>query len=95
MAKLIDADVLKYAKFHDVTDWTPTEETSYQRGWNGAIDAIMRNAPIVDVVPVVRCKDCVFFHRYGFKLEYTECRRSDCHATEDGYCCWAERREDE
>lgn len=48
----------------------------------------------VDAVEVVRCKDCVFFHRYGFKLEYTECRRSDCHATEDGYCCWAERRED-
>lgn len=47
-----------------------------------------------DAVEVVRCKDCVFFHRYGFKLEYTECRRSDCHATEDGYCCWAERRED-
>lgn len=50
--------------------------------------------PTVDAVEVVRCKDCVFFHRYGFKLEYTECRRSDCHATEDGYCCWAERRED-
>lgn len=46
--RLIDADVLKYIKFHGVTDWTPTEETSYQRGWNGAIDAIMRNAPTVD-----------------------------------------------
>ena len=48
MPRLIDADVLKYAKFHGVTDWTPTEETSYQRGWNDAIDAIMRNAPTVE-----------------------------------------------
>lgn len=46
--RLIDADVLEYVKFHSVTDWTPTEETSYQRGWNGAIDAIMRNAPTVE-----------------------------------------------
>lgn len=47
-----------------------------------------------DLVLVVRCKDCVFFRRYGFKLEHT-CARFDCHAPKDGYCCWAERREDE
>lgn len=46
--RLIDADVLKYVKFNGVTDWTPTEENSYRRGWNGAIDAIMRNAPTVE-----------------------------------------------
>ena len=44
---------------------------------------------------VVRCKDCRFFHRYGFKLEYAECVNFDFYdTTEDGYCCWAERRED-
>lgn len=55
----------------------------------------LRYVPTVDAVEVIRCKDCVFFHRYGFKLEYTECRRFDCHAPKDGYCCWAERKEDE
>lgn len=50
----------------------------------------------VDAVEVVRCKDCRFFHRYGFKLEYAECVNFDFYdTTEDGYCCWAERREDE
>lgn len=42
---------------------------------------------------VVRCKDCRFFHKYGFKLEYTECTHFDCDVTEDGYCWWGERRE--
>lgn len=59
-----------------------------------AIRALKEQAR-VDAVEVIRCKDCVFFHRYGFKLEYTECARFDCDTTEDGYCCWAERREDE
>lgn len=52
-------------------------------------------APTIDAVEVVRCKDCRFFHRYGFKLEYAECVNFDFYdTTEDGYCCWAERRED-
>ena len=55
----------------------------------------IESAPTIDAVPVVRCKDCRFFHRYGFKLEYAECVNFDFYDTmEDGYCCWAERRED-
>ena len=33
------------------------ENPAYADGWNSAIDIIM-NAPAVDAVPVVRCKDC-------------------------------------
>lgn len=78
--RLIDADLLK-GQMESVCMGIMAGTDSY--------------GPTVDAVEVIRCKDCVFFHRYGFKLEYTECRRSDCHATEDGYCCWAERREDD
>lgn len=94
--RLIDADVLKYVKFHGVTDWIPIEETSYQRGWNGAINAIMRNAPTVDAVEVVRCKDC----RWGKET----CGNIECSADlnlpseyhgHEWFCPNGERRKDE
>ena len=77
----IDADVLKYVKFHGVTDWTPTEETSYQRGWNDAIDAIMRNAPTVEPK-----------HGYWYVSDhdgYFQCSECDsyAHETELGNYC--------
>ena len=55
----------------------------YEKGWNDRDNEI------------VRCKDCKFFRRYGFRLEYADCIKFDFYdTTEDGYCCWAERRED-
>lgn len=41
-----------------------------------------------EYVKVVHCKDCVNFHKYGFKLEYTECKHFDCDVCEDGFCAW-------
>lgn len=56
---------LEDAKFQDpsYTNVTPIGATkprieAYQRGWNDAIDAIIAEAPAVDVVEVVRCRDC-------------------------------------
>lgn len=34
------------------------EGAAYRQGWNDAIDAIMENESSVDVVEIVRCKDC-------------------------------------
>lgn len=87
MARLIDADTIFDGKLLMV------RAEAYD-----AVHAVIEkinNAPTVDAVPVVRCKDCQFFHKYGFKLEYTECTHFDCDVTEDGYCWWGERREDE
>lgn len=52
--------------------------------------------PIINknLVEVVRCKDCRYFHKYGFKLEYTECLHFDCHVSEDGYCAWGEKMDE-
>lgn len=97
--RLIDADVLEYVKFHSVTDWTPTEETFYQRGWNGAIDAIMRNVPTVDAVEVVRCKDCKWWktnyswngneHKICVKEPFEPLRNAE------DFCSRGERKEDD
>lgn len=62
MRRLIDADELGKVKFHPLpyTHIVPNGENaqSYERGWNDAIDAIIENAPTVDAVHAVRCKDC-------------------------------------
>ena len=111
MKRLIDANELKEHLFvgadydkaiNDGIDKTEEEVFAFKCGWNDALKSVMQFAPTVEVVAksettteVVRCKDCRFFHRYGFKLEYAECVNFDFYdTTEDGYCCWAERRED-
>ena len=95
MEKLISTDALEGGKFRSIEDWAPIEASSWQRGWNDAIDAIISNVSTVDAPEVVRCKDCKFFRRYGFRLEYADCIKFDFYyTTEDGYCAWGERRED-
>lgn len=46
--RLIDADALDERKFIGVATWTPTEATSWQRGWNDAIQTIMECQPTVE-----------------------------------------------
>lgn len=51
-------------------------------------------SPIMDYVPVVRCKDCKHcYEYYGVLL----CKRRDaCYGVNDDFfCAWGERREDE
>ena len=61
--------------------------------WHNVMECIDKQ-PTVDAVEVVRCKDCKFFRRYGFRLEYAECINFDFYdTTEDGYCAWGERKE--
>ena len=48
----------------------------------------------IEIFEVVRCKNCRYFNKYGFKLEYTECTHFDCDVSEDGYCAWGETRDE-
>lgn len=88
MEKLIDTDALEGGKFHGVESWTPIEASSWQRGWNDAIDAIISNVSTVDAPEVVRCKDCMY--RYGNVCDY-----SAVYVRPHGYCQWGRRKEDE
>lgn len=56
MARLIDAEALGINKAKREIFNDP----KYADGWNSAIEVI-NNAPTVDAVPVVRCKDCWFY----------------------------------
>lgn len=46
---------------------------------------IIWNAPTVDAVPVIRCKDCI---KKGICINYRYAQ------DEEGFCAWAERKEE-
>ena len=84
--RLIDADAL----LNNYKGNILTAQTDYAQGARNIIDDI-RNAPTIDAIPVVRCKNCVY------------CDKRTCYlwgeigirVSEDGYCSYGERYENE
>lgn len=56
--RLIDADELPLGKFVE-------PRTEWHKGWNDALDAATLQAPTMDAVEVVRCKDCGDWREFG------------------------------
>lgn len=86
--RLIDADVL-CEKFQNLAydDWNQGTGTTWANAFSEA-ENIVDDAPTIDAVEVVRCKDCA-------KREY--CRTSTVWAVapnDDWYCADAERKEE-
>ena len=105
--RLIDADSIKSAKYHDLpyTHIHPVgvDVQAYEMGWNDALDAVADSAPTVDAEPVVRCKDCKWYEIEQLKRDGTDDKRykpSVCvigayaePRKADWYCADGERRE--
>lgn len=61
------------------------------------------NLPTIDAVPVVRCRDCVWYEIYQLKKDGTDdrrykpsyCRNLEYQTRPDWFCADGERREDE
>lgn len=76
--RLIDADKLNkpiYAEEDNITG----AGMSYDEmcGYNDGIDIAWNKidqAPTVDAVPIIHCKDCVYFHPYPFEPTYGSCK---------------------
>lgn len=92
--RLIDADALGIGRCNP--DAFPLEGRAYCAGWNGVINLI-EQAPTVEAVPVVRCKDC---KHYGCEKEpshgtvYHFCKRHKglVVVRRDTYCSYGERK---
>lgn len=93
--RLIDADALTERKFVGVATWPETTEvTSWQRGWNDAIETIEEAQPSVDAVPVVRCKECKHSeHWYGDKARCFLWCETGIDVFENGFCSYGERKD--
>lgn len=91
MPRLIDADDLLMDN-----SWAFYDENGNR---NDACIAV-ENAPTVDAVEVVRCKDCRYWDTNGYGAEYDSEGYGWCEeigefdTKKDWYCGWGERRED-
>jgi len=74
--RLIDADALP-------------RYTGYALSADEVAEAV-ENAPTIDAVPVVRCKDCKYWDSVSWYCPDVA-RRS----YPDGYCHWGERKDDD
>lgn len=57
------------------------------------VEKLIRNAPIVDAVPVVRCRECKYWNPYKshhYKGHF--CDVVTLFVQENEYCAWGERK---
>lgn len=53
---------------------------------------VIRNAPTIDAVPVVRCENCRWW--YGETEKQRPCTKHNTYFEPDDYCSYGERREE-
>lgn len=78
--RLIDATTLK-------AEFTGNFQEAYTPGH---IWAIIDNAPAIDAVPIVRCKDCRFLGIKDFAYGYCEGKITGI-VRPDDFCAWGEK----
>ena len=91
--RLIDADVLQ----NILLPITTALEHEYG-SLGGAVSGCMKhidNAPTVDAVPVVRCRECKH-RKYDDIFGTLWCNRDSCtkRVKQDDFCSYGERKED-
>lgn len=96
--RLIDADALDqemYRKSFEVDDG--------RNVWNSGLwirykifEEAIRDAPTVDAVPVIRCKDCALWDDADSEHLVGYCTEGDGEKItfRNEWCCWAERKEE-
>ena len=97
--RLIDADTVSKlfdAEFKETIKLICEGETHLDNLAEGFCEAyrVIQNMPTVDAVPVVRCKDCVYWREAvtndkGFLI----CPASGMEITESDFCSYGEREE--
>lgn len=92
MARLIDAGIA----LENIDEWLDTVGTALiGRGlsYYAELQGCIEDAPTVDAVPVVHCKDCERWQRHTqVNCDYGECRRFSATTKNDDFCSRGERR---
>ena len=87
--RLIDADNLDFT--FDRRCFSQGD-TQYVRGVDDAI-GVVNNAPTIDAVPVVRCRECVSRGDSSNFPAMIYCKRLYCYKSPEGYCDEGQRKE--
>ena len=90
--RLIDADYLLRSLYGGGTRIDRDHANPhFINGIMTSVDAI-NDAPVIDAVPVVRCKDCEYYQKDGFPDHFGWCYRHH-HGFEDSdFCSYGKRR---
>ena len=84
--RLIDADALNYVRVRIAHD------DGTIGGYNAVVPSSeIKNAPTIDAVPVIRCKDCKWYYRGGATCMFWDGANGMCG---DDFCGKAERAEE-
>lgn len=94
MVRLIDADVLERAVQASIAEYADVYTGEMIFGMRSVVFYATNGAPTVDAVPVVRCKDCLFSTCIEEKDDWWECEHDHRVNHGNGFCNWAERKEE-
>lgn len=89
--RLIDADALEILEY---LEEFPTGQLDKE--WNDAVRCVnsyVANAPTIDAVPVVRCKDCKWCIAYAASPLIKWCNQHGTHFKNNDFCNYGERRD--
>ena len=92
--RLIDADALLTELDKFVNPMPDANGLHFLGGLSTAITEI-ENAPTIDAVPVVRCKDCEYCGHFDSLLYCDNSRGLAGSVSPEGFCSYGERREGE
>ena len=79
MARLIDAKLAQHIA---------NVELSHDDA--GTVQWVLSHTPTVDAVPVVRCKDCIYFHKPLY-IGFGKCSKTRNFPYEEDFCSYGER----
>lgn len=90
--RLIDADALIDDINNGLWDWEQLENITGITVLKQTISDI-QNAPVIDAVPVIRCKDCRFCRKYKYREDVCTCLKFDSGRNMYDYCSYAQIKE--
>lgn len=99
--RLIDADALTEL-FREVIGYifkepTMTKDMEHMVRASAMTIEMIADAPTIDAVPVIRCKDCRFCRKrkYKYREDVCTCLKFDSGRNIYDYCSYGERRNDD
>lgn len=88
--RLIDADALVSMLRNGILE--PGERATPFNAGIAFAESMVSFAPTIDAVPVVRCKDCKYYHQTFCEIWS---KYGTIQTREQGFCYMAERRDDD
>ena len=91
--RLIDANVFMESLYHEAFE-TDTDMQKWESGcWirYKMVEVVMQEAPTVDAVPVIRCRDCAFSEESRSETGHRWCHKHIEYVPNDYYCAGGKR----